>query len=693
MRAGVEEISGVFRDGGDVQFILPRFQRAYAWEDKDWQTLWNDAKKIMASNTTNLEHFLGAMVVVNIETGINEPRSYQLVDGQQRLLTISIFLCALRNLAKNEDFHREIRDYLVNKHREGLQHYKILPTVNNDDQRIWRSLLENDTPSENQGNSLINRSYRYFHKAIDSYAQENEINLAEMFRNFKKFLKVAVIYLDRDEQTHQIFESLNKTGKRLTQADLVRNYIAMRLNTKQQDEIWDNYWREIENLLKDSENVSSRGRRIGQLTGFFRHYLARQTYSLPNVDDVYEKFRDYMNERSRDDDDQFEVEMKTLHHYANHYKRLLDPETDGKIGKQIERLNKFEATASYPLLLYLYDRYHQHHISANSFQACLQHLENYLVRSFVGGTTNTQANRLYPAMVRQFANTKLTGDRFVTAFQIALVDRNYPSNERIRDVLKTENLYRGGKRAKLQFILKEISQRLAQERALDVRTELVGEPTIEHIMPQTLNPAWHRELGRDWERIYRELLNNIGNLTIVSHNFNITLSNKSFTRKRKELLRHGLDINHQYFENALQWNQEEIEKRRDWLVDHIIKLWPAFPKPYIEAEPIDKDEFNRKYPTRLTVLGTDLPVNRVWKNFAIQFTEYLIKSGFFEKISNQDLEFVRRNEPEDWPEQYRHLLSNGWWLYTGFWAYQAIQHCRQLAKFTGLSDKDWSFEL
>lgn len=690
MKAEVEEISGVFRDGGDVQFILPRFQRAYAWEEKDWQTLWKDARKIIASNTANLDHFLGAMVVVNIETGINEPRTYQLVDGQQRLLTISIFLCALRNLAKSDSLRREILDYLVNEHRVGLQHYKILPTVNNDDRAIWRHLLKyNTSPEYQREDSLINRSYEYFYNSIKKYTQENGVDLAEIFRNFKKFLKIAVIHLDRDEQTHQIFESLNTKGKPLTQADLVRNYIALRLNATQQDEIWEKYWREIddETMLSDKRSVSSRGRKIGELTGFFRHYLACQKYFLPNVGDVYEEFRNFMEESSQNNNDVlFEQEMKTLHRYAHHYKRLLDPDNSGEIGKQIDRLNEFEATASYPLLLYLYDLYSQEQVTADSFLECLRKLENFLVRSLVGGTTNNQANRLYPTIVRELVDSNLTDKRFITAFQNALHKRNYPSNERIREVLKTENMYEGGKSAKLKFILEEVSQQLAKKRALDVRTELIGKPTIEHIMPQ--RPRDMSQLGGDLESVHRDLVDNIGNLTIVSQSFNSTLSNRTFSDKRTELIKHGLDINHQYFGKVHQWNREEIENRRNWLVGLILEIWPSF--GYRRS----MDNWTRTWPTGLSIHDRPIQLEaHGWKYIAIALTEYIIaNTNAFEYLSEEGLSILRRNRPNNWLEDACRQLSNGWWLKTNLSANKSLQHCEEIAELAGLSVEDWDIQ-
>ena len=331
-------INKVFSSGGDVQYVLPHFQRAYAWERSEWQTLLNDTISIYDSDEpgSEPEHFMGAVVVIDDGMRSGTMPAFKLVDGQQRLITISLLLCALSNLVDEEsNLYRKIRKMLVNPDEEGELHYKILPTLKHSDRNAYLAILrgERDLPKVE---SRIVDAFSYYYRQLKSKLDVEGLDPENLFKVVVQYMHVVFINLNQRERPYEIFESLNAKGKPLTQPDLVRNYIAMRLPESIQENIFQQHWVRIEDMLNENRMVS----RIGELTAFLRHYLAYRSGALPNKGHVYARFRDRI-ERQFPGSHEFINEIETLHRFANYYDRLLRPENepDDDIRKVLQRLN------------------------------------------------------------------------------------------------------------------------------------------------------------------------------------------------------------------------------------------------------------------------------------------------------------------------------------------------------------------
>ena len=563
MEAERRTVDGIFNSAGNVHFVLPRFQRSYAWTKKNWATFWKDVLKTHNHENDRLEHFLGTIVV--IEEGKRDEKTpvFTLVDGQQRLVTISILFCALaEKCAKESATYREIRRYLENVDRDGDYSFKVLPTEHSGDREAWKSIVK-DRLLRGESQSRIKEAYVYFQREVAKELEKNRVNPEGLFYTVLNKLSLVVITMDRTEQPHQIFESLNAKGVPLTQPDLVRNYIAMHLPENQQEEIFNNYWRPLEKMLHEPKKGSK-----GERTAFIRHYLASISGNVPRERDVYEKFREHANEYK---DNALVEEIHSLHRFAVYYERFLRPanEPDPNIRLALERLRTLEQTTIYPPMLKLYSDYDTEKLETEALIECLRIIENYLVRRYLAGISTRSLSRIFAALV----NRVFMQEGRVESLWSALSVQNYPSDDQIRQYLQTQQT--GGNRSILAFILTEIDKSLGGD------VQLKDNPTIEHIMPQTPNASWEEHLGLRWQEIHRGHHNTLGNLTIVTQEWNSSASNKAFLEKKKLLAEHGLPINKEYFSQEIhKWEKRAILERTDWLVERILEIWPDFKSRY-----------------------------------------------------------------------------------------------------------------
>lgn len=342
MEVSSQKVSRIFSGGGEVHYILPHFQREYAWDKKNWITLLEDIFNIYQVYDPLLEpeHFMGALVVINDGTRNGTIPAFKLVDGQQRLTSLSIILCVLARLVENShpSLFRRIRKLLVNEDEEGLIRYKVVPTSKYGNRDTYIAILEGKG-IEGEG-GRIEEAFRFFDQQLKLRISQN-IDSERLFLVIVNCLHFVFIQLSQNERPYEIFESLNAKGKELTQADLVRNYIAMRLPEKQQEITFEQYWAKIENLLHESRLVG-RGNN-GELTAFLRHYLSMRAGVLINFEHVYERFRDRMEKEFRDLQ-AFIEEIEELYRFATYYNMFLRPEemSYSPIRDLLENLNILE---------------------------------------------------------------------------------------------------------------------------------------------------------------------------------------------------------------------------------------------------------------------------------------------------------------------------------------------------------------
>jgi uncharacterized protein with ParB-like and HNH nuclease domain len=661
-----------------VDYVLPRFQREYAWEKANWNTLLEDIFSIyeIYDPQNEPEHFMGALVVINDGTVSGTIPAFKLVDGQQRLTTISLALCALGNLLEetHPKVHRKIRAMLIHEYEEGLVRYKLLPTEKYDDRATYTAIIDGKMDVvKRETQSRIPDAYNYLHRQLKARL-DSDINPEHLFLVFANCLQVVFIDLDKRERPFEIFESLNAKGKPLTQPDLVRNFIAMMIPEDQQNAAFD-YWVEIENVLRESRTVS----RIGELTSFLRHYLAFRKGILPNKGHVYARFRDRIQRDLPQTNTAFTQEIADLKRFATYYDRFLRPEQepDEAIRYQLQRLQIVESVTAYPFLLDLYDRYDDNQITHADFLDALEVVENYLIRRFLANELTGYTNKMFPTLARDvnFANIQDT-------LRKALLRRNYPSDAQIENTFPTVSLYTSRNRERLIFLLSEVNRSLSD--GTDGYTVLINEPTIEHIMPQKLTSDWKMTLGSDWEITYRDLLNTIGNLTLVTQSWNSTASNKSWEIKRQKLAEHALLLNQYHFADpTMSWTGDVIRQRATWVTERILDLWPALGESPVQVN------YKGRTPTFLVILGDQKPVNS-WRDVARELMESVIElvddfDRFAYDLQTTNLSRDQKPRMEE--------LSNGWWLYLSLSANSVMGLCNRVFEQLGLSDDDWDVVL
>lgn len=490
MKVDSISIADVFSNGGNTHYILPHFQREYTWEKEHWDTLLSDLFAIYDEYRIEQEpeHFLGSLVVIDGGKKHGTVPVFVLVDGQQRLITLSLILRALQEITQESapELGDSIRSMLVNK-QSGDVHYKLLPTTKYGDRTAYTTLIEGQRDVNSKSNVL--RAYGYIHKELLSRLSSKQIDVERLFIVLSNCFQVVFINLDRGESPYKIFESLNAKGKRLTQADLVRNYIAMKLPVDKQELVFDHQWSPIETMLRENEKVG----RLGEMTAFLRHYLAMRTGTLCNEEHVYARFRDRIEGDFREPSS-FIEELSTLRQFARHYNNLLRPENEANttIRQSLERLKTLQMSTAYPFILRAYDAYLAQSLDANEFAEILQTLENYAVRRLLCNRQTSYVTKMFPTLWDE-----IDLDRVPESLKERLATKQYPSDSEVRLAIHDSNMYTRGT-DRVSLILGAVNRFLSI--GTGAYTVLDAAPTLEHILPQTKNDSWENELGRTFRK-------------------------------------------------------------------------------------------------------------------------------------------------------------------------------------------------
>ena len=667
MEAKPQSILQLFQLGGSIQYVLPHFQRAYAWDKSHWSTLWEDMLEIYSSDWTKSvpEHFMGALVVIQEGESIGTLIRFTVVDGQQRLTTISLILCALKEVLEPTNKLRiDVESLLFNPKENGELFYKLVPTLKYNDRQAYFEILDGDYSVRKD--SSIATAFQYFKDRLSKI--ERDIDPEKFFKCIVECMQVVFITLKRDEKPYKIFESLNAKGKALTQADLVRNYVAMKLPVERQEEVFNQNWADIDNRLRE------RGRKK-ELSAFLRHYLAKVNFTLPNEKQVYARFRDYMEQHFQDDD-LFIAELERLRKAAVFYEKLLRPDSENseRIREQIRRLNTIIESVSYPFLLHLYELKDSSRISELEYLQALEIVENYGVRRFLADAPTSYHNKMFPTLVRDIEVTEL-----VPSLTNLVRMKNYATNYSIRENLKRMNRLGQTSRKKFILVLLTIDQHLWKDAG--GHSVLDGDATIEHIMPQSLSHEWKEHIGENWNEVHVDFLDNIGNVTLVDQKWNIDLSNGQYVDKKMKLKAHALRINSDYFSRDIPvWNRGSIISRAAWLTDLCIEIWNPLGS---FAPPL---EIRDSIPTLLKIDGKQYAVDS-WEDVLIKTVETIIyhycDAEMLTKRFNQDLSRISTGFAR------HHKLENGLYLNTMKSDSAVFSFCKKFALAAGIPERDW----
>ncbi|MGB4664722.1 MAG: DUF262 and DUF1524 domain-containing protein [Bacteroidales bacterium] len=553
------------------QFSIPIYQRLYSWTEKECERLWDDIMNVGSNNVPS--HFIGSIMYIKDSSPISKPEPLLVIDGQQRLTTVSLLLEALaRKIGDNEieGFSaKKIRHYyLINPLETGDRKYKLLLSQN--DRNTYISIIEQrEYPKD--FSVRIKDIFEYFTNKIDKLSENDIQNLCLGLSK----LFIVDISLSRDKDNPQlIFESMNSTGKDLSQADLIRNFMLMRLDGETQKRLYEDYWRPME-LEFGQEAYSS------YFDSFMRHDLTMKTGNIPKISEVYEEFKKYFYNSRRDN----EEELKELKKYAAYFCAMaLDKEEDKELKEAFSDLRELKVDVSYPLLLELYNDYKMGVLSKEDFIKIIRLIESYVFRRAVCGIPTNSLNKTFATFGKSIIKEKYLES--VKAHFIKMTSyRRFPNDEEFKKELECRDLYNFRSRS---YLLRRLENHDRKERVN------VSEYTIEHILPQNtnLNHDWREALGPDWEKIQQKYVHTLGNLTLTG--YNSEYSDKFFTDKRdmKGGFRESpLKLN-RGLANLDTWNEETILQRAENLSKEALKVWQ-----YPQLDQTILDQYRKKEET------------------------------------------------------------------------------------------------
>jgi uncharacterized protein with ParB-like and HNH nuclease domain/predicted transport protein len=544
---------------GTKQFVIPIYQRTYSWTLSDCQQLWNDILRVADDDKTPA-HFVGSIVYV--EKGIYHVSSVPellVIDGQQRLTTLSLLLGALGQILDEQkrESNAEITRkkicnyYLFNSEEDDDAHYKLLLTQSDKDTLIY--ILEGSAGAEPHPLSIrIKENYLFFKEQI----HQNGIDPLILYRGISKLIMVD-ISLDQDHDNPQlIFESLNSTGVDLSQADLIRNYVLMGLDNGEQTKLYKDYWYPMEQSFLRADGLQLFDR-------FMRDYLTVKQGNIPNINEVYASFKAYQHSRIITPISEIVADIYRYAQYFVHMALLY--ERDHDIKHVLSDINTLKVDVAYPFLLEIYDDYTNQRLSKEEFIAILKLVESYVFRRAICGILSHGLNKVFATLAKD-----IDKDHYLESVQVALLQKTlsgrFPSNEEFSASFVVKDMYRFRNR---NYLLSKLENFGLKEW---VNVEAY---TIEHIMPQNeqLSAEWQNELGPNWKEVHASYLHTIGNLTLTG--YNSELSDRPFQEKRD--MEGGFVDSPIRLNKSLRklehWNKEEIEKRAKLLANMAIQVW------------------------------------------------------------------------------------------------------------------------
>lgn len=530
----------------NLQMIIPIFQREYSWEREQVSILWEDIMKLYKNvyeNSIDTTHFLGPIVRVERPNKNVDIEEFWLIDGQQRIITLMVLLACIRNADPSLKGKIEY-GYFFNQEEEGEAYYKLIPSEGDRDN--FRAILDNERILED---SKLKQTFDHFSNEIEKV---KDLDLEKLRGLILKKLILVNIEVGKNENPYIIFESLNAKGTPLTQADLIRNYIFMRIgDEKTQIELYHKYWRKMEvSLGKELEYF------------FWRYALKDGTFVK-----IKRTYANLKSELETQTVHYTEEELKRIYEYSIFYKKLIDPskETNPELKKRLLRHNRWEIRTEYPFLLNIYKDYDEGTVNTEQFCEILDIIESFVIRRLLSAGYHT--NKLNLLFIRLY--TRLDHENLIVSLKKTLY-QDFPDDREFRDGIKSYPIYSSGSQ-KCSLMLETLENSI-QHKEKELKSHL----QIEHVMPQAggesddLPDSWKDMLGPNLAEIHFKYLHTLGNLTLTG--YNPELGQKSFKEKKEIYKSSKVDLN-KYFESIDSWNEVEIVKRSDIIADMAINIW------------------------------------------------------------------------------------------------------------------------
>ncbi|MBM7829361.1 alkylated DNA nucleotide flippase Atl1 [Agromyces cerinus] len=554
---------------GSKQYRVPLYQRPYSWTTKQLDRLWNDIVELAEHrvDAPHATHFTGSLVLSLGQVGPSGSE-FLVVDGQQRLTTLTLLICALRDHYDEvepdhpEKMARLEESYLVDRFKRGDARLKLLPTQA--DRDAYRSIISRNVDGAPQSGIL--EAYRFFRTRIhqaDTPDDPHDIDRIESaVLNGLVFVSITA---KGDDNVYRIFESLNNTGLKLTQGDLLRNYLFMRLGGRG-EEIYDSWWLPMQRTLSPSDLET-----LFWIDLIWRNPLAKQG-------DIYT----LQVERLRDlDDDQIVAEVRRFSDLAKLFSLIRKPEgeSSAQVRKHLQRGSQWRLAAAEPLMLHLLRLRAEGRLDNDGLTSALHLIESFMVRRLVvGASTNGISRILYGAPGE-------VGEEDAVASLHGYLSRGrkfFATDAQIADAVVTKPFYYQGRSSQRKTLLSWLEQATPLQFG---DRQLVGKEqvelenlTIEHVMPQTISAPWRESLEGDLgdfesaDEVQEEYLHTLANLTLTG--YNSELSNNPFAQKRELLTASGIRMNAEIATHE-RWGRAEILERGAVISKRISENWMA----------------------------------------------------------------------------------------------------------------------
>lgn len=584
-------------------FYIPVYQRNYDWKRLQCITLFKDIENIAIDEQRN-SHFLGTIVYVEGDSSANF-RQFIVIDGQQRLTSIMLLLKAVLDSTNNVELKQEIQEcYLTNRFSPEPLRIKLKPMKS--DAINYQKLINDQIRDMEESQVLLN--YNLFKDLIE----ESILSPEEIYQGIQK-LEIVYIRLTKEKENPQlIFESLNSTGLDLTQADLIRNFLLMGQEYAQQENLYNNYWMKLEEMLPDV-----------MISDFIRDYLTLKTGVIPNKDSVYNSFKMYYLSLDNYDAEGFLEELTTYGEYYSWFKYCNSP--DEEVNVRLLQLQRLKSTVVYPYVLNIFeDCYMYHNIDKNMMCKTLDVILAYVMRRLLCEMPTNALNKVFASMAKDIE--RYTDESLCDKVAKVLAGKKgkaiFPNDSLVKEKLLTRNSY---KFPHIKYVLEQVERKQGRE-VVEFDTL-----TIEHIMPQTLNTKWKLDLGKKAVEIHEKYVHCLGNLTLTG--YNPELSNACFEEK-KQIYEHS---NVYICKNLSQydtWGETEIINRAEILINEICNIWSCpevinAQESYIdtrtEFDITEEVDVTGRTPSQVEICGGIIPVDS-WrgflKNICLQMYEY-----------------------------------------------------------------------
>lgn len=534
---------------GTKQMMVPLFQRSYEWATKDWETLWADLLEQYerSEEDTVATHFTGAIVTAparSVPVGVSK---FLVIDGQQRLTTIAVLICAMRTFLDPESKeYRRLTKLLINEDYDELDYFKLLPTQ--PDRPAFQALVG----TKPQPGTRFTEALEFFKKKLAGTDSDGEkLNLDRLSNAIQNRLTVVAIHLGDTDDPYLIFESLNAKGAPLTQADLIRNYLLLRLHSNAQQKSYEEAWLPMQALLPGEH-----------LTEFMRQFLMMTGEEVAKSA-IYGVLKRRLLSVS---DAAITGELQRMQQASLLYAEVigLKKPSDEGIATRLARLRRWEIATANPFVLKLLEAKSKGTLSAADVVKCLATIESFAVRRTVCGVPTNQLKRIFLSIAKEMPNDDIPAWLSKT-LATGTSGRRWPKDEEFKESLFR---YRAYAQAidRCKFLLETLEDYHGHKEPATFESA-----TIEHVMPQTLNAAWRTMLGVSADDIHEKWLDLLGNLTLTG--YNSELSNDPFPKKKTLLIDSHFEMN-KWIAAREQWTEMELRERTNLIFIQAKAIWP-----------------------------------------------------------------------------------------------------------------------